>query len=267
MRAQIQTITPEIAEGWLSRNTHNRHIRPTVTAAYARDMASGDWQLNGESIKIGSDGTLLDGQHRLLAVVESGASVEMLVVTGIENTHQETMDAGVKRQFADVLTLDGTPNSQIVAAAARAMAAWTDGNRHVAKAKSYTNAELAVVLRNNPWIINDVNRLERWRKGTRLPVGVLATMWYALSNIDYTDAEHFFNKLSSHVGFTEGDPIYALHVALEGRRERQEKPNGRTLSAIIIKAWNRYRDGQVTSTRQLQYKPGGANPEAFPEPR
>lgn len=64
-----------MAETWLSRNSNNRNLRGQVIASYARDMKSGAWVLNGETVKIASNGQLLDGQHRLNAVVESGQTV------------------------------------------------------------------------------------------------------------------------------------------------------------------------------------------------
>jgi len=50
-------------------------------------------------------------------------------------------------------------------------------------------------------------------------------------------------------------------MALDARGER----NQRYIAALVIKAWNAYRDG--APVRQLKYRIGGANPEKFPEPR
>lgn len=79
-------ITPGIAREFLSHNTRN--IRPMNKSAikqYAESMRAGTWQANGETIKFYEDGTLFDGQHRLQAIIESGTTQEMLVVTGVPN--------------------------------------------------------------------------------------------------------------------------------------------------------------------------------------
>ena len=64
------TITPQVAQMMLEHNTHNRNLTESRAQAYARDMASGNWRYTGEGIKFGPDGTLLDGQTRLRAIVD-----------------------------------------------------------------------------------------------------------------------------------------------------------------------------------------------------
>lgn len=88
----IENVTPELAESWLARNTANRRMRRATAEAYARDMESGDWRENGDAICFAVDGTLLDGQHRLTAVVLSGISVPLLIVRDLPRETQDTKD-------------------------------------------------------------------------------------------------------------------------------------------------------------------------------
>ncbi|KAF7277615.1 hypothetical protein GWI33_002970, partial [Rhynchophorus ferrugineus] len=81
--AQVETITPDLARQYLAFNTHNRNVRSYRVKGYAADMRDGRWTLNGEAIKFSADGTLLDGQHRLQAVIEADVAVQMLVVRGV----------------------------------------------------------------------------------------------------------------------------------------------------------------------------------------
>ena len=115
----VRDVTPALAQMWMAANTRNRHLRPDLVAMYARDMESGRWLLTGESIKFGHGGVLLDGQHRLAAVVKADTTVRMLVVTGLENESQKVMDTGAKRLTADMLHLDGVPNATVVSSAVR----------------------------------------------------------------------------------------------------------------------------------------------------
>ena len=82
VQAEIVTITPAMAKEWLHRNTHNRPIRTARVHAYARVMATRQWHLNGDAIKIAPDGTILDGQPYLLAVPTSGATTPHPAATG-----------------------------------------------------------------------------------------------------------------------------------------------------------------------------------------
>ncbi|TXH43698.1 MAG: hypothetical protein E6Q97_33780 [Desulfurellales bacterium] len=105
MELSIETITPKQAEKYLQFNTSNRNIRKALVGQYARDMANGKWKLTHQGLAFNCDGTLLDGQHRLRAIVESGVTVQMLVARGVNSEHQLVMDDHAKRSAGDALTL------------------------------------------------------------------------------------------------------------------------------------------------------------------
>jgi hypothetical protein len=100
-KASIVAVTPKLAERWLSANYNGqRKVRRSTVAKYAREMAAGEWRGdNGQSITFSADGWLVDGQHRLRAVIESGCEVEMLVVRSSQDAAQimATIDVGDKR--------------------------------------------------------------------------------------------------------------------------------------------------------------------------
>lgn len=103
LKARVMTITPDIAEQMLSKNTENyRAINHRRVETYAREMALGVWQENGEPIHVYEDGTIANGQHRLNAIVKSGASVPMLIVTGIKKD-VKTWDRGSTRTVGQIL--------------------------------------------------------------------------------------------------------------------------------------------------------------------
>jgi hypothetical protein len=86
MQSRVIEITPEQALSWLQANTFNRTISPSVVKKYASDMASGNWTLNHQGIAFDDDGVLVDGQHRLMAMVESGQAIKTLVSFGSNRT-------------------------------------------------------------------------------------------------------------------------------------------------------------------------------------
>lgn len=105
MHTSVETITPDQAEKYLQLNTNNRHLRKLLVNQYAKDMTAGNWKLTHQGIAFNCDGTLLDGQHRLAAIVQSGATVEMLVARGIDSRSQLVMDDHAKRSAGDALSL------------------------------------------------------------------------------------------------------------------------------------------------------------------
>lgn len=106
-------ITKEMADAMIARNTANyRKVNWNIVHKYARTMEQGLWKCNGEPIIFDENGLLKDGQHRLLAVLESGVPVKMLIVRGVDRDIN-TFDEGggrtaAQRAKAEGLTLSGS---------------------------------------------------------------------------------------------------------------------------------------------------------------
>jgi len=124
MKTKVKTITPEMATEMLKGNTTNRNPRQAHVDALASEMTNDRWLLTHQGICIASDGTLLDGQHRLLAIKQSGRSVEMLVTTDADAGLMDAVDVGLKpRSVGDMLHLvDGISDASTVASACRHIA-------------------------------------------------------------------------------------------------------------------------------------------------
>lgn len=109
-------VTPDVAERLLGINyDKQRNIQPGRVDVYSRDMANGNWnsQASG-TIQISSDGKVVDGQHRLLAVIKSGATIPMKVEFGggsaeglfdyIDNTMARTAGQLVKTKNSNAVS-------------------------------------------------------------------------------------------------------------------------------------------------------------------
>lgn len=131
MKAQVETISPEVAVHLLNTNTSNRPVRSRTTVrAIAKDIVAGRWALNGESIVVSDTGRLLDGQHRLLAIVEAKLPVRALVVRGIPEGAFTTIDSNCGgRTVGDCLAIDKVPYATHVAAVARLIIGYRDYGR------------------------------------------------------------------------------------------------------------------------------------------
>lgn len=130
--AEVRNITPEMAFELLTKNTKNyRRIHVPTVKYYAKEMQEGRWEMNGEPIQFAEDGTLLNGQHRLTAIVESGVTVPLLVVTGVKKD-VAIYDDGKTRSPMDVASNLGIQaNSRILAVANLMIAAdMNPGSRH-----------------------------------------------------------------------------------------------------------------------------------------
>lgn len=107
MEAKIQLVTPEMAKEFLQRNSNNyRKLSESVVRSYRIDMESGNWKFNGDSVKFNKSGLLVDGQHRLTAIVRSGVSVPMVVITDIDDD-VNIYDIGKARTLKDIAYASG----------------------------------------------------------------------------------------------------------------------------------------------------------------
>ena len=119
MQTKVELITPEIARVYLAQNCGNRKVSKYMVNMYSEAMKRGEWMLNGESIKFDVDGNLIDGQHRLHALIEANISLELLVVRGLQRSAFKTLDVGKKRTAGDCLSIEGIANYNTVAAIVR----------------------------------------------------------------------------------------------------------------------------------------------------
>jgi hypothetical protein len=278
LQYKVTDITPALAEKWLAQNTHNRNIRENAVLAYARDMEAGNWTENGDSIRFaegdvlllgGRDslygGALLDGQHRLMAVTVSGVTVRMLVVTGLKNSTQETMDDGRKRTLADALTLRGEQNTVALAAVIRRSLMWTQGQYRNTGAYAPTNTECLRFFEQHPEIRESADAAKHLRVPSKLPSSVLGLTHWVFTQIDAEDAAWFFDRLGTGANLDQFHPVWTLRKRAGEISEEAGRVPEDVLLAFVIKAWNAYRDG--TELKLLRFKPGGAKPEKFPLPK
>lgn len=130
VRLQFCTVTPDLARQWLHNNTGNRKLKEDTVEAYARDMRNGDWLTTHQGIAFNDEEQLIDGQHRLEAIVRSGVSVVMLVSHGwpakAKDKKVRTMDAvdrGAARSLSDLLKLQhNIENGRLITATATVIA-------------------------------------------------------------------------------------------------------------------------------------------------
>lgn len=96
-------INPTLAKMILELPMHptgtNRPVSHGAIAQYARDMSMNRWQKSHSPIVIGKNNVLINGQHRLKAIVDAGVSVTMFVVfdDDYESPRDYLGDEGVKR--------------------------------------------------------------------------------------------------------------------------------------------------------------------------
>lgn len=106
--ARVEFITPEKAKEYLLTQENNRNINDKRVADYANRMGRGEWKL-GQPITFDEWGCLIDGQHRLKAIIRYGEPVEFSVLTGLPSESKAVFDIGQQRnarQIAKLMNID-----------------------------------------------------------------------------------------------------------------------------------------------------------------
>lgn len=131
---KVEKITPAKARILVKpdNNPKNRQYKPVHAAFLAEQMKTGQWKENGQTIVIDKNDKLVDGQHRLNAIIQADMTIPMLVCRGVESTVMNTIDTGRSRSAADTFCLNGISNYNAVSAITRCLMAWDLETLHAA---------------------------------------------------------------------------------------------------------------------------------------
>jgi hypothetical protein len=253
-------ITPKMAEMFLAKNQGNRKVRPRVIDQYARDIASRNWDLNGESVKIATDGTVIDGQHRLLACVQADAPFPTLIVRGLLISSRGTIDQGTRRSFGDVLKWHGVNGSPGLAAAIETALCWDESGTPAHHGRKHSYPEKLGWLEANPDIQAAVKSWTFAGAPHKFPCSTGAPFLMRARRIDLERAETFISLFKSGANMGENHPVMRLRTFCFNAASRKGKYPREEYAAVAVKSWNAFLVGR--EIRLLSW--GRARGEDFP---
>lgn len=105
-----ELISPEIAKEYLSHidvQKKNRPLNKRYVDMYARDMIAGKWKTTHQGIAFDENGYLVDGQHRLNAIIQANIPIKLMVSRGLGNNPFSGIDSGLRRSMRDIIALSG----------------------------------------------------------------------------------------------------------------------------------------------------------------
>lgn len=266
-RITVEIITPQIAATLLGTMPANRPLRQAMVKRYAREMIAGRWLLNGEAIKIDRRGKLIDGQHRLNAIVMAETPVKILVVRGVDERAMITLDTGVARNFYDASLIAGKPYSARVGPIARIWANYEAGrgSNGGGRLPTPSHQELSALIEAHPAIAESAVYVSKFKNIAACHPSVQGFVHaYVSEKYDREMADTFVQCLAEGANLSKTDPIYVLRrrliddAALNGRRYDQYY-----VLALTIKTWNAWLDGEQIQV--LRYGTKGNAAETFPQ--
>lgn len=255
--AELINVTPDLAASWLNGNTVNRKIREAAVNQYASDMIAGRWTLTNDAICFSPEGLLLNGQHRLNAVVAADETVAMLVMRNVPVEVMGNMDAGIKRTGSDFFGFHGETNTAALASALKLALLYTDGRIYKdRKVQSVSNGEMQDFLAENPEIRDSVVWIYANARTVDLsPTVKIVGHWLFSAASTREQADTFFELLATRIGLPKGSPILALDSRIREMRRFKTRLNHREELSLLVKAWNYWRTGR--EVRSLAAKARG----------
>lgn len=263
----IKKITPAMARTMLESNMGNfRPVNQARVRRYASDMMNGKWWLNGESIK--TNGVmLLDGQHRLHAIIMSGKTVETVVVDGLETDSAISMDKGAPRTLASWLTHSSVANAVTIAAIARQAFYYERGYWGLVSVGSYgaTDADIIEYVEAHNVRLQSALIIARPAKRFVNASILGAAMFHAAGTRLVADCAlcvWFCDRLSDGNMITDTQPVYHLRNRLmTGSASGKQCPY--VQRGLVTMAWNKTAKNEVC--KALQFRLNGAHPSVIPD--
>jgi len=253
-------LSPETAQRLLSfHNANNRPIRPSKVKSLKEQHSAGKFVYNGETITFGTDGNIMNGQHRLAMLAESESPIEVLLVFGVPVDVFASIDTGAPRSAGDVLACDGYSYWNQKAAVMRYLHTYEAGSMGAIGSLRMSNADFLDSLERygDAKVERSIVVCAGFSRITR--PSLAAALHYLFATVDDAAADEFIEIVKDGilVGRRYSDRLMAeaasqLRATLTNFVMGSRRPFQTTVAGVWIKAWNGYRTGKVPKILALK---------------
>ena len=239
INTSVVVIDHESAQKILERssNPNNRKISTSTVTNYAKSMINGEWKLNGEAIVFDRNGILMNGHHRLHAVVQAKASIEFLIVDGVSDESFHTYDGGKKRSAADELSMAGNKNCTVLAAIVSSHLVYNDALVRKGSYNTWARPSKSMVIKQYQSYRKDYDLVMSCCKFNHVVSPSVIGFAFAHILIDLNFESSFVMDFSQKLGSGEmlkkGDPVFTLREALIRAKNHKDKSSNWKKNAFI----------------------------------
>ncbi|MEU1420495.1 hypothetical protein [Kitasatospora sp. NPDC005751] len=237
-------ITPEIAAEFLSRNSVNRRLDNGQVEALREAILRNEWQVTHQGIAFDRSGRLLDGQHRLRAIIDAGVPVEMFVFDGLSEDAFPVLDTGKRRSAADTLSSTGEKYLTLLSSTIRHVLLfrtmpnepWTGVRSRVSNDRILAEYKANVDSYRVAVTVGRELAKHMFASQTALAVGYFLTTEAAPA----ADIDDWISGLKSGANLDPGDARLVLREVPKDtvKRGSRRRLDMRDQVSMYIKAWN-----------------------------
>jgi hypothetical protein len=264
LTAEIREYNPATAKRALGNRMKNRRISLVRVQRFVQAMTNGEWVI-AQPLLFDRKGRLIDGQHRLQAVIASKKTIKFLVVKGYDErkVFAKVDDTG-PRTLAAALEIEGEQLPDVLATVIKMAHKDASGRIPTASGGGFIQTPIEGVdfLAAFPKIRESVMKAPA-TVSPLAPRSMLCFCHYKFAQKSRAEADNFLLELA--IGEPEdGDPIYLLREILKANAARKgEKLTKQHQLALIYKAWNAVRRGEKTA--RLSWRDSKHKDEKFPK--
>ena len=265
----VETITPQKAQEYLNTSKGNRNISKPVVDSYAITMKSGGWLLNGEAIVFDQEGHLINGHHRLHAVIKSGVPIESFVTRGVSDKAFVTFDCGRHRTVGQLIGMQGVKHynsvSSVVSTAFRLMNGYEISECNSLRNLGKTNADMMDCFNKDreAFIEAGAFGVEMRNKAPFVDGSMVGGSYYFLTKKGGYSKDFvrtFFEDLCQY-DTSNNEMVNMLRMRfIKAKTSNTMKLPRSVAFALLVKTWNLY--VTCTSVKQLKYT---AEAEDYPK--
>jgi hypothetical protein len=255
---EMMDITPDFAaELLVRRHPHQRPLKEHYVLDLARAMHEGRWRWTADAIRLDKDLFVIDGQHRLSAVVKSGLTMkDALVATVTSEDVILSIDQNRPRTLGDMRAARGQTNlpRTISGAIIAETCDWSQWRGMPRELQLRTIEECPFV--------SDLEALVRGKArqhmAATLTVGSLSGALRCIRT-NREDAMKFFDAVFSMNPVIDGksaDMVRVLYSYLSESKAESFSSESRTIEHAhkCVNAYNHWKSGRTVS--HLQWKGG-----------
>jgi hypothetical protein len=253
--ARIYTITPALASHIITtRNARNRKPSSKKVSEYVEAMRKKRWPVTGATIVFSKSGWLMDGQHRLMAAIQSKTAISTFVAFNIDDGAFAMIDIGRRRSNTDAFQIAEVDEPGITAKAVR----WVmlHQKNPLDRSTVFTNDQLFSWYEKNidQKLMADCvllahqadhqsRKLATGKARNYLPAGCVAAYLYIFAHVSKKAMLEFAEQLITQHGHGR-----SLTRNLKDRMDNNAgRINEVVRNALIVQAWVAFRSGSRPS--------------------
>lgn len=249
------------AERKLGKRINYRDANQVVIRKYARQMIAGEWEsakVTGGCITFDADGILINGNHRLRAVILASKTVpdiaiEFYLITGFTNSH--TIDTNAGRTYAYILRERGEKYYVQLASVVKMYDAYLDNNQipfDLSGSSTKSHVRFDRILSEHPNLRTSIKRVLSKKCVLAISGSLLGTFHYIFSAINPTLADEFVDTFTGYNDkATQNHPVVRLHNMLMVKKHKNIMYSTIGVATFCILAWNRMYTGDYGKSKYV----------------